>query len=220
MRCKLIKRSSVRGKIWYQFASVLSYGKIGGLRTSVNYLQEDAKKLYENLAAILRHFAMSSKSTELLNNALDALKMKNVNVLYWGLTKMAGFLDACIQPSSIIVPFLDAIVTGNIREEEMMFRATPKGVFLFQYFADLHPVFTEKYLPYANKDDVLVCEVYRVAHKTATLLSDPNLKTPLADAFLEILHVDPYNKIKADFDVKGSKHTVTLNIKAATIVNN
>ena len=100
---------------------------------------------------------MSSKSTELLNNALDALKMKNVNVLYWGSTKMVGFLDACIQPSSIIVPFLDAIVTGNIREEEMMFRATPKGVFLFQHFADQHPVFTEKYLPYANKDDVLVC---------------------------------------------------------------
>ena len=40
---------------------------------------------------------------------------------------------------------------------------------------------------------MLLCEVYRVANNTATLLSDANLKTPLADAFLKSLHVDPYN---------------------------
>lgn len=55
--------------------SYLSYSTIQRLSTSVNYLQEDAKKLYENLKAILRYFAMSPKSTELLNNALDALEI-------------------------------------------------------------------------------------------------------------------------------------------------
>ena len=40
---------------------------------------------------------------------------------------------------------------------------------------------------------MLVCEVYRVANNIATLLSDANLKTPLADAFLKSLHVDPSN---------------------------
>ena len=52
------------------------------------------------------------------------------------------------------------------------------------------------------------------------MLNDANLKTTLADAFLESLHVDLYNNIKADFDVKGSKHTVTLNTKATTRGNN
>ena len=96
---------------------------------------------------------------------------------------MAGFLDACIQAFSIIVPFLDTIVTDSIREEEIMFVPSPKGVFLFQLFVDLHPDFTGKYLHYVDKDDVLVSEVYRVAHKTATLLSDANLETSLADTF-------------------------------------
>ena len=40
---------------------------------------------------------------------------------------------------------------------------------------------------------MLLCEVYRVANNIATLLSDAKLKTPLADAFLKSLHVDPYN---------------------------
>ena len=54
--------------------SHLSYGTIGRVFTSINYLQEDAKKLYENLKAILRHFAKSLKSTELLNKVLEALE--------------------------------------------------------------------------------------------------------------------------------------------------
>ena len=31
---------------------------------------------------------------------------------------MAGFMDACSQASQIIVPFLDTIVTGSIRNKE------------------------------------------------------------------------------------------------------
>ena len=54
--------------------SHLSYGTIGRLFTSVNYSQEDAKKPYENLKAILRHFTKSLKSIELLNNVLEALE--------------------------------------------------------------------------------------------------------------------------------------------------
>ena len=143
---------------------------------------------------------MSPKSMQFLNNASDTLEMNNVHVLNWGSTRMAGFLDACIQASSIIVPFLDTIVTGNIREEEMMFVASPNRVFLLQIYADLHPVFAGKYLRYIDKDDILVCEVYSVAPNNATLLSDANFKSPLADNFLESLHVDPYNNIKVVID--------------------
>ena len=71
-------------------------------------------KSFTKISFILRHFAMSPKSTELLNNALDVLKMSSVHVLNWDSTRMTGFLDACIQASSIIVPFLDTIVTGKI----------------------------------------------------------------------------------------------------------
>ena len=58
------------------------------------------------------------------------------------------------QASSIIVLLLDAIETGYIREEEM-FVASPKGLFLLLLFAELHPVFTGKYLHCVEKDDIL-----------------------------------------------------------------
>ena len=119
--------------------SQLSYGTIRRLCISVNFLPEDAMKLYENLKAMSRHFAMSPKNTKLLKNALDTLKMKSVHVLNQGSTRITVFLDACIQASSLIVPFLATVVTCNIREEGM-FVASPKGDFLLQVFADLPPV--------------------------------------------------------------------------------
>ena len=58
----------------FKCGSHLSYDPIQRLYVSVNYSQEDAKKLYKNLKAILRHFTISPKKTEFLNNELDALE--------------------------------------------------------------------------------------------------------------------------------------------------
>ena len=56
---------------------------------------------------------MSPKSTELLNNAISAMEMNDIHLLNWGSTRMAGFLDACMQASKIIVPFLDTIISSS-----------------------------------------------------------------------------------------------------------
>ena len=40
---------------------------------------------------------------------------------------MAGFLDAWIQVSNIIVPFLDTVIFGSIRPDETKFLISPKG---------------------------------------------------------------------------------------------
>ena len=127
-------------------ASHLASGTIRRLCSSVNHSQQDAVNLYDNLRALLKHFVCSAKSTELFNEACDVLEMNNVHILNWGSTRMAGFLDACVQSSHIIVPFLDALVNSKIREDETKFIASPKGVFLLQLFADLHPVFANRYL--------------------------------------------------------------------------
>lgn len=39
----------------------------------------------------------------------------------------SGFLDACIKASSILVPFLDTIISGNIRPDKTKYTANPKG---------------------------------------------------------------------------------------------
>ena len=86
-------------------SSHLASGTIRRMCNSVNSSHEDAKNLYNNLHSILRHFAMSPKSSQLLNNTLNALDMSNIYIINWGSTRMAGFMDACSQASHIIVPY-------------------------------------------------------------------------------------------------------------------
>ena len=83
--------------------------------------------LYENLKALLKHFCQSPKSIEMLHEALNMLEMNNIHLLNWGSTRMAAFLDACIQVSNIIVPFLDTVIFGSIRPDETKFPTSPKG---------------------------------------------------------------------------------------------
>ena len=86
---------------------------------------------------------MSPKSTELLNNAISAMEMNDIHLLNWGSTRMAGFLDACMQASKIIVPFLDTIISSSIRPDETKYNASPKGKHYFICYVLIHifPVF-------------------------------------------------------------------------------
>ena len=83
------------------------------------------------------------------------------------------------------------------------------GIYLFQLFADLHPVFANTYLHKVNSDKFLVCEAYSVAQKTATILKDPALKTPNTCEIIYNLSLDQFNNVVAKFD----GHQVTLNVK-------
>ena len=100
------------------------------MSTPVNSSQADATSLYNNLKALLKHFAMSPKSTEFLNNALNALELNSVHMLNWGSKPMTGFMDTCVQASEILIPFLDTLAVDNIRSDETKFIASPKGVYL------------------------------------------------------------------------------------------
>ena len=104
-----------------------SYGTIRRLCTSEKSCQIDAKNLYENLRKMLKYFPMSTKSSELLSNALEAVKKNDIHILNWESTGMAGFLDVCVQASKIVVPFIDTIITHQIRTDETIYIASPIG---------------------------------------------------------------------------------------------
>ena len=123
---------------------------------------DNAKSLYNNLKALLKHFSMSNKSSELINNALSALEMNNIHILNWGSTRMAGFLDACLQSSKVIVPLLDTIITMKIRPDETSFIGSAKGVYMLQVFTDLHKLFADKFLHKVDWNEMLACEAYNV----------------------------------------------------------
>ena len=86
---------------------------------------------------------------------------------------MAGFLDGCKQSSSILVPFLDTLINGKIRDEETAVILSARGLFCLELFADFHPVFSNQYLHCVDSDRILSCEVYDVAQVTAKKLIDP-----------------------------------------------
>ena len=112
----------------------------------------NAKALYENLRALLKHFSSSPKSTDALNEALSALEMNNIQVLNWGSTRMSGFMDACVQSSKILVPLLDTIITMKIFPEETSFIGSANGVYMLEPFADINKVFTNEYLDKVDSD--------------------------------------------------------------------
>ena len=129
---------------------------------------------------------------------------------------MAGFMDACSQASQIIVPFLDTIATGSIRNKETKFVASPKGVYLLQLFTDLHLVFTKNCLHRVDSNKILICEVHNVAQHTAETLRDPSIQTTLADSLYNSLFTDENQNVYALFNFKGSLHSITLNVKVGT----
>lgn len=99
-------------------SSHISAGTIRRTCTSVNHSKDDAKLLHENLKNILiKDFVMSTKSMEMLQNALNNLEMNQIYLHKWRFMRMTGFLDACIWTTSILEPFLDTIISGNIHPD-------------------------------------------------------------------------------------------------------
>ena len=84
-----------------------------------------------------------------------------------------------------------------------------------QLFADLHPVFTNKFLHCVDSDTVLLCEAYNVAEKTVNIIKDlALLKTPKADDFISNLDTDKFNNITVELRTQENNvHKLTLNSK-------
>lgn len=160
----LIKCTASRPTFQSVHSSHLASGTIPHMCTSVHHCQQDAVSLYENLSALLTHFTHSAKNMKILNAAYDILNRNIVHILNWECTRMAGFLDACVQSSGIIVPFLDtfldsiSLVNYKIQQDQTKFISGPKGKHLLQLFTDLHPVFTNRYLHWVDSDNVLICK--------------------------------------------------------------
>ena len=72
---------------------------------------------------------------------------------------MGAFFDGCKQFSDIPVPFMDTLVTGNIRSENTPF---------LQLMDDLHPLCMDYYLHNVDSAFVLACETRGIAKQSLT----------------------------------------------------
>ena len=161
--------------------------------TSETMFDENVKKWYNSLIKVLRYFSKSPKSTEMVNRALSALELNNVHMLVWGGTRMGEFLDGCKQCSDILVPFMDTLVTGNIRSEETLFLLSPMGIFLLQLMADLYLLFMDHYLRKTDTDIVLACETKGIVDKTISNLL--GAQTPRCQEVLDSMDAGSHDNI-------------------------
>ena len=125
---------------------------------------------------------------------------------------MGGFLDGCKQCSAILVPFMDTLVTGNIRSEETLFLLSPMGIFLLQLMADLHPLFMDRYLHKTDSGVVLACETKGIAEQTISSLL--GAQTPRCQEVLDSMDVDSHDNIIIYAKNDSNKvYPLTLNTK-------
>ena len=82
-----------------------------------------------------------------------------------------------------------------------------------QLFADLHPVFANKFLHCVDSYAILIYEGCSVAEKTANIIKDPALlKTLKADDFISNLDTDEFDNITVELRTQESNvHKLTLN---------
>ena len=86
-----------------------------------------------------------------------------------------------------------------------------------QLFADLYPVFANKYLHWVHSNKILACETFAVVKKTAMkLLDNQNLQKPKADALVESHSVDSNQNTFVEFEVRGHKHKIMVNGKLSS----
>ena len=77
----------------------------------------------------------------MLYEAINILEINDIHLLNCGSARMAGFLDASIQASNIILPFLDTVISGSIRPDETKFVTSHKDK---AFNACVHFIFSEE----------------------------------------------------------------------------
>lgn len=175
-------------------ASHLASGNIRRWWTSVNQSQQDAVNLYQNLRALLTHFTHSTKSIGILKWGLWYTWDKQCSHSQLRLNRNGHFFG-CLYPVITHYPILGYFSQPQDPGRWNQIIASLKGVFPLQLFADLHQAFANRYLRQVYSDEVLICEIHYVACKTADVLLDENLSTPLADTVYDSFKEDQHSNI-------------------------
>ena len=94
-------------------------------------------KAYGCLWRVMKHFEMSTKSKENLNEALAIHEMNQLKLLSWGVIRMAHFVTACKQFTKLLPDVYNCMCNTNIKKEERGALFTVENIFLLLLMSDL-----------------------------------------------------------------------------------
>ena len=168
-------------------------GSVKRMSKSQTYSVEEVKVFVEHYRPILRHYQMSSRSTCILNNALQAMDMKQVHLMTWCPTRMSNLLTCAVQTVKNLFPLCDVLVTCDIKVDDRDYFMSPKGLILVHLLADLEQVFVPQLLGKVDRDQSMMIEVFGASQKFLTRLDD--FQIPLTDSFVDGLRFDDFGNI-------------------------
>ncbi|XP_072024708.1 uncharacterized protein [Amphiura filiformis] len=165
--------------------------------------------LYESLRVVMSHIAYSPKTTSLLKQSIKMLDMRQITTFNWCSTRMGGFFKACERCCELIVPLFDALVTGDVKEDQRAVLMSPTSTYLIFLLADISKQAFQSYLHTVDSDSVVISEVHGIAMRTAN--GCDSITTPQADGMLEQLEMDIHGNLYLTVIVKNQEHKLRLN---------
>ena len=69
---------------------------------------------YESLRPVIKHFELSTKSKEKLDEAIAILDFQQIKLISWAGTRMAHFVTACNRLSKLMTAVYDAMYSTGI----------------------------------------------------------------------------------------------------------
>ena len=189
-------------------------GNIKRMSNSANYCVDEVKDFTKYFRTIPRHFQLSGKSTCLLNNALEALYMKEVHMMTWCPTRMLNLLTCATQSVVLIFPLCVVLSSCAIKEEERDYSMSPKSLIILHLLADLETEFVPKFLRRLDGDNTLIMEVFGASKKFLDGLDD--FKTPLTDNFIAGLSMSDVGDVVYEKETENGMHHIILHGSART----
>ena len=101
---------------------------------------EQVKTLYGCFKTVVKHFATSCKSKELLDEAIKMHELKEIHLLSWCSTRMTHFLTACVSFNETIIPVYDTMFTNNLRKEEQDNLFTAENIYTVKLMCDINDI--------------------------------------------------------------------------------
>ena len=99
---------------------------------------------------------------------MAALEMSHdIHIMTWCATRMVHFLKACKKFDELLILVYNAMVTMDLKQEELDKLFQANNIFTMNCIADLQPIMLNRLQCTVDKDDHSVGETYRLAQQTA-----------------------------------------------------
>ena len=106
---------------------------------------EEVKVLYKCVKSVVMHFANSVKSKEILDSFMATLGIEEIHLLSWASTRMAHFLEACVQSNKLLVPMYYTMYSCDLKKEERDAFFQAENIFVVKLLTDVCDKFFVEY---------------------------------------------------------------------------